>query len=247
VGARQNQADTIKTGLQAIEATLTQQKSDLSELDAERAITEMLARQTAYQSAMLASSRSWGGASPTTCADPCPPPRRPLPVPAAAPPPPPRREPSPRREVAPESPPTSSPPSCSARCGSPPGRAHLRGRLYGFAEHREFATRGGGAAGLWCCSRRRTRALAFLLADPFPAFPDYAPDVPEAELAQLGGGGAPPAECVAAYAVVTLGGGGKGASVNLRAPVLLDTRGRRGRQVVLPAERRGVAEPFALG
>jgi hypothetical protein len=29
--------------------------------------------------------------------------------------------------------------------------------------------------------------------------------------------------------------------------VLLDTRGRRGRQVVLPAERRGVAEPFALG
>jgi flagellar hook-associated protein 3 FlgL len=47
-------------GLQALESTLTQQKADLSELDAERAITEMLARQTAYQAAMLASSKVMG-------------------------------------------------------------------------------------------------------------------------------------------------------------------------------------------
>jgi Arc/MetJ-type ribon-helix-helix transcriptional regulator len=46
VGARQNQAEVVRTGLQALESTLTQQKADLSELDAERAITEMLARQT---------------------------------------------------------------------------------------------------------------------------------------------------------------------------------------------------------
>ncbi len=60
VGARQNQADAVKGGLAALESTLSQQKSDLSEVDAERAITEMLARQTAYQAAMLASSKVMG-------------------------------------------------------------------------------------------------------------------------------------------------------------------------------------------
>ena len=53
-------------------------------------------------------------------------------------------------------------------------------------------------------------------------------------------------ERVALFAVVTLGEGGA-ATANLRAPVVIDVRARRGRQVVLPAERRGVAEPFALG
>jgi flagellar hook-associated protein 3 FlgL len=60
VGARQNQAETVRGGLSALESTLSQQKSDLSEVDAERAITEMLARQTAYQAAMLASSKVMG-------------------------------------------------------------------------------------------------------------------------------------------------------------------------------------------
>ena len=60
VGARQNQADAVKGGLAALESTLSQQKSELSEVDAERAITEMLARQTAYQAAMLASSKVMG-------------------------------------------------------------------------------------------------------------------------------------------------------------------------------------------
>jgi flagellar assembly factor FliW len=87
--------------------------------------------------------------------------------------------------------------------------------------------------------------LVFLLADPFPAFPDYAPDVPDAEVAALGGGLAPSAERVAVFAILTLGADGT-ASANLRAPVLVDVRARRGRQVVLPAERRGVAEPFAM-
>jgi flagellar hook-associated protein 3 FlgL len=60
VGARQNQADALKTGLAALDATLAQQKSGLSEVDAEQAITEMISRQTAYQAAMLASSRVMG-------------------------------------------------------------------------------------------------------------------------------------------------------------------------------------------
>jgi flagellar hook-associated protein 3 FlgL len=60
VGARQNQADAARVTLEALDAALTRQKSDAGEVDAESAITEMVARQTAYQAAMLASSRVMG-------------------------------------------------------------------------------------------------------------------------------------------------------------------------------------------
>ncbi len=63
-----------------------------------------------------------------------------------------------------------------------------------------------------------------------------------------GRGGAPAGGDVAVFGVVTHpAAGAAAASANLRAPLVLDTRARRGRQVVLPAERRGVAEPIALG
>jgi flagellar hook-associated protein 3 FlgL len=60
VGARQNQVDAVLGGLVALEGTLTEQKSSLSEVDMEAAITEMLQRQTAYQAAMMASSKVLG-------------------------------------------------------------------------------------------------------------------------------------------------------------------------------------------
>ena len=60
LGARQNQTDSVGTGLTALQSTLTQQKSDLSEVDTAQAYTEMVARQTAYQTAMLASSKVMG-------------------------------------------------------------------------------------------------------------------------------------------------------------------------------------------
>lgn len=60
VGARQNQVETLNTQLDALEQNLEVYASDLSEVDMEKAITEMVARQTAYQAAMLASSRVMG-------------------------------------------------------------------------------------------------------------------------------------------------------------------------------------------
>jgi len=60
VGARANRIDAVTAGLDALTSTLTQRKSDLSEVDMEQAITEMIARQTAYQAAMMASSRVMG-------------------------------------------------------------------------------------------------------------------------------------------------------------------------------------------
>ena len=60
LGARQNQTDLVSSGLTALQTSLTQHKSSLQEVDAEQAITEMLARQTAYQAAMMASSKVMG-------------------------------------------------------------------------------------------------------------------------------------------------------------------------------------------
>ena len=60
IGARQNQVDMLTTQLDAFEANLESYRADLSEVDMEQAITDMVARQTAYQAAMLASSRVMG-------------------------------------------------------------------------------------------------------------------------------------------------------------------------------------------
>jgi flagellar hook-associated protein 3 FlgL len=60
VGARRNRVDAASASLDVLEANLQTKKSDLSEVDMEQAITEMVARQTAYQAAMLASSKVMG-------------------------------------------------------------------------------------------------------------------------------------------------------------------------------------------
>ena len=60
IGARQNQSDIVRAGLAALKDTFTAQKSGLSEVEMEQAITEMMQRQTAYQAAMLASSKVMG-------------------------------------------------------------------------------------------------------------------------------------------------------------------------------------------
>ena len=117
--------------------------------------------------------------------------------------------------------------------------------LYGFPAAHDFALVESGRPGLYWLQSTVEPALAFLLADPFETFADYAPEVPDAELAALGDGLAPAPEHVGVFAVVTLGEGGA-ATANLRAPIVLDVHTRRGRQVVLPGERRGVAEPFRL-
>jgi flagellar hook-associated protein 3 FlgL len=60
VGARQNQIGLVRASLAALEESYTTRKSDLTEVDFERAVTEMMSRKTAYEAAMLASSRVMG-------------------------------------------------------------------------------------------------------------------------------------------------------------------------------------------
>lgn len=117
--------------------------------------------------------------------------------------------------------------------------------LYGFAAARRFALVPAGREGLFWLQSAEDRGLVFLLADPFHWYPDYAADIPDAELTALGHAGERP---VGVLAIVTLPGTpGEPASVNLRAPIVLDPEGRQGRQIVLRDERFGVREPLALG
>ncbi len=60
VGARMNQLSITGANLSALEVTLTTFKSDLQEVDFEKAVTELVGRQTAFQAAMLATSRVAG-------------------------------------------------------------------------------------------------------------------------------------------------------------------------------------------
>ncbi len=69
---------------------------------------------------------------------------------------------------------------------APEARYHFPAGLYGFADARDFALVPAGPEGLcWLQSLERP-SLVLLVADPFRYFADYAPDVPDAELAQLG-------------------------------------------------------------
>jgi flagellar hook-associated protein 3 FlgL len=60
LGARENQLQVTGSNITALQANLTTFKSNLSNVDQEQAITNLVARQTAYQSAMLATSRVLG-------------------------------------------------------------------------------------------------------------------------------------------------------------------------------------------
>ena len=60
IGARSNQLEITSTNLDALEINLRTFKSDLEEVDIEAAVTELVSRQTAFQAAMLATSRVMG-------------------------------------------------------------------------------------------------------------------------------------------------------------------------------------------
>ena len=58
--------------------------------------------------------------------------------------------------------------------------------LFGFPECRRFALVPAGRPGLYWLQSLEHTALAFLLADPFPHFPDYAVELGAADRAELG-------------------------------------------------------------
>ncbi|HEX7239811.1 MAG TPA: flagellar hook-associated protein FlgL [Longimicrobiaceae bacterium] len=60
VGARMNALQVTSANLDALDTNLTTFRSDLEEVDLEKAVTELVSRQSAIQAAMLATSRVMG-------------------------------------------------------------------------------------------------------------------------------------------------------------------------------------------
>ncbi len=60
IGARSNQLQVTSSNLDALKINLQTFKSNLQDVDLEKAVTDMVSRQTAYQAAMLATSKVMG-------------------------------------------------------------------------------------------------------------------------------------------------------------------------------------------
>ncbi len=101
----------------------------------------------------------------------------------------------------------------------------------GFPGVRRFALVRLDDEGVLCALRSVDEpSLRFLVVPPQLFFPDYAPVVDDATVAALG---IDSADDVVVLAVVNAGGSAADATVNLLAPVLVNTVTRQGAQVVL--------------
>ena len=84
--------------------------------------------------------------------------------------------------------------------------------------------------------------LAFLCANPWPFFPDYAPVVPDDDQAALE---LETAEDAMVLTIVTVHREDSTITANLLGPVVVNQRTRVGRQVVLFSDEYPVQAPFA--
>jgi flagellar assembly factor FliW len=116
--------------------------------------------------------------------------------------------------------------------------------LVGFGQYTRYALVPSGREGVFWLQSLDEPSLAFVLADPFRAVPGYAADIPDPELAPLGAGGE--GDFVVLVVVTLSGTAGVPATANLRAPLVFNVVTRRARQIVLPDDRLGTAEPIQL-
>jgi flagellar assembly factor FliW len=115
--------------------------------------------------------------------------------------------------------------------------------LFGFADCRRFVLVDAGREGLFWLQSVEVAGLAFLLADPFLRHPGYAVDFPDADLAHID---VTSADELLVLVIVTLAEPPRPCTANLQAPLALNVRARRARQVVLADERYGVRAPITL-
>ncbi len=110
--------------------------------------------------------------------------------------------------------------------------------LLGFAGERRFILLPAAPQGVFWLQSADEGTLAFLLVDPFLAFPGYEIEVPDTWTAA----GAPPL----VLAIATLGRGDEPCTVNLQAPIVFDLTARVGRQLIASDNGRSVRETFDL-
>jgi flagellar assembly factor FliW len=115
--------------------------------------------------------------------------------------------------------------------------------LPGFPGYRDYVLVPADAAGvLFWLQSLAPEGPRFLAVPAATFFPDYAPTLPGAVLAELG---LPDRAAAQLFCLVTVPAGDvAGATANLRAPVVLDRDTRRARQVVLTDGLHPIRRPM---
>jgi flagellar assembly factor FliW len=86
--------------------------------------------------------------------------------------------------------------------------------------------------------------LAFVVADPYDFYPDYECEICDQDAAFLG---LQDAEDAAALALLTIAPGGVSITANLVAPLVVCTKTRRAKQVILQSEKYTTKHPLGAG
>lgn len=102
--------------------------------------------------------------------------------------------------------------------------------MVGFPEQRRFALARLDGEGVVCDLRCLDDELSFVVVPPAMFFDDYAPEVDDDLVEELG---AQSEEDLLVLSVVTLGDDPTQATVNLMAPIIVNHRTRRAAQVLL--------------
>lgn len=113
--------------------------------------------------------------------------------------------------------------------------------IFGFEEEKEFLLlpfEGGG--GMLCLQSVRTPALAFVVLDPFILFPEYAPELEEADLRQFG---VKEVGDLGFYVLCVVKNPVSTSTVNLKCPLVVHPETREARQVIM--ERYEMRHPLA--
>lgn len=118
----------------------------------------------------------------------------------------------------------------------------------GFPDDRRFVlVRVDDSGLLYSLRSLDSSALRFLVAPPTPFFPDYAPEVDDETLAELGSADPVDPADLLLLVVVSAGETAKDATVNLMAPIVVDQRHRRAAQFVLSGSGLPVHQPLLVG
>lgn len=102
----------------------------------------------------------------------------------------------------------------------------------------------GGTAGLRWLQSLDDPTVAFLTVEPHLVFPDYEADVCEADVLALG---IRRPQDTALLVVLTLSEDGSDVTANLLAPIVINTKTREARQVVLEGDRYQTRHPVGGG
>jgi flagellar assembly factor FliW len=102
--------------------------------------------------------------------------------------------------------------------------------LYGFEKFKEYALMESAQKPYFWLQSVEVKELAFILIDPFLYKADYEPDIPDAELAEIGVKGA---DDLLLFSIVTVPADGGPITGNLMGPIVICKESRLGLQTVL--------------